>query len=157
MFLRIHYCVIEHNFWPCLLNISLNRETTNWSMIFYFQTEKWERQSDFLYYALILLPVLSNHLLLSVVAGNHRSPHEELYVALFSIQKCFPIVGSCRIPQVCSIAIQNNVTQSGVASCWFSYYCVIYFSLSYSPIISVSLAIADVCVEVYYGLQNKWE
>jgi hypothetical protein len=42
---------------------------------------------------------------LFIYAGNPWSLHEELYATLCSIQKLFPNVGSCRIPQTCPIAI----------------------------------------------------
>jgi hypothetical protein len=46
-----------------------------------------------------------------IYAGNPWSLLEELYATLWSIQKYSPNVGSCRIPQACPIAIQNNLNQ----------------------------------------------
>ena len=57
-----------------------------------------------------LPPKLSNHSSLSHT-GNHWSLHEELYVTFCCIQKHFPIVGSCRIPQACLIAIKKILNQ----------------------------------------------
>ena len=46
------------------------------------------------------------------MAGNHWSVHEELHVTLCSIQKYISVVGSCRIPQACPIAIKKRLSEA---------------------------------------------
>ena len=77
----------------------------------------------------ILLTILSNHLS-HVMIGNHWSLLQELHVTLSIIQKLFSIVGTCRIPQECSIAIQNYVTQQCIANCQFYWNHLVFYVLS---------------------------
>jgi hypothetical protein len=45
------------------------------------------------------------------MVGYHRSLLEELHVTLCSLPKYFPLVGSCRISQMCPIAIQKHLNK----------------------------------------------